>query len=64
MIQELVLIQFSFRPGPSHHVFWLPVQVGLHGSDELHLLLQRQVQIVLLVAGDVPQHLCDELVVL
>lgn len=63
-IQVLVQIQFSFRSGPSHDVFWLPVQVGLDGSDELRLLLQRQVQVVLLVAGDVPQHLVDELVVL
>lgn len=49
----------SQRPHKLHGVGRLPVQVGLQGGNELTLLLQRQVQIILLVLGDVLQHLID-----
>lgn len=48
----------------SHSVCGASVQVALHGGDQLALLLQGQVQVVLLVTGDVLQHLVDQLVVL
>ncbi len=47
----------------SHGVCRPSVQVGLHGGDELALLLQRQVEVILLVTGDVLQHLVHQLVV-
>ncbi|PWA15696.1 hypothetical protein CCH79_00019574 [Gambusia affinis] len=40
------------------------VQVRLQGGDQLALVLQGQVQVVLLVAGDVLQDLVDQLAVL
>lgn len=39
-------------------------QVGLHGGDQLALFLQRLVQIILLVARNVLEHLVHQLVVL
>lgn len=42
----------------------LSVQVTPQGGDELALLLQGQVQVVLLMAGDVLQDLVDQVAVL
>lgn len=61
-----VLHSDNTRPGPSVSlgVGGLTVQVRLHGRDELALLLQREVQVVLLVGGDVLEHLAHQLAVL
>lgn len=61
-----VLHSDNTRPGPSVSlgVGGLTVQVRLHGRDELALLLQREVQVVLLVGGDVLEHLTHQLAVL
>lgn len=65
-MRMFVLHSDNTRPGPSVSlgVGGLTVQVRLHGRDELALLLQREVQVVLLVGGDVLEHLAHQLAVL
>lgn len=64
-LRESIVLRDSFRGlMSSHGVSGLSVQVGLHGRDELALLLQCQVQIILLVMGDVLEDLVHQLAVL
>lgn len=65
-MRVFVLHSDNTRPGLSVSlgVGGLTVQVRLHGRDELALLLQREVQVVLLVGGDVLEHLAHQLAVL